>query len=643
MLIATAGHVDHGKTLLVQSLTGVDTDRLPEEKNRGLSIDIGFAYQPLGGDEVFGFVDVPGHERFVRNMLAGVGAIDVALLVVAADDGPMPQTLEHLAILDLLSINAGAVAISKVDLVDAARVAEVRNQVQGLLAGTSLEGANLFSVSGHTGEGIAELKSHLLELSAALPDRTSGGRFRLAIDRNFTVRGAGLVVTGAVFSGQVTSGDRVTLAPSGVQVRIRSIHAQNEAAESGTVGERCALNLSGTDLGRVALERGDWLVGDPAPEATRRLDAELRVLSSEERPFKHWSPVHVHLGAASLTGRVAILEGREIAPGSSGRVQVVLDQQTVVMRGDRFIIRDQSARRTVAGGSVIDPFGAVRGRAKPERLAYLDAMAKPNPSDALTQLLAQELGGVEIEMFLQAWNLTPDERDALLRDFEYVEIPLRRTRLAVSKARWDGLRDHLTSELDQWHERYPERVGPDESELRHSAESLMSRDLVSACVAELVRENTLARQGLSIRLASHEARLSPEDAATWKALGRFIHAKELKPPVVTELAKQLSMEKEPLIAFLARAVGRGQLVRLAPNRFYDPQAIRRLAEIAEEVVAKGGEMFDAKAYRDASGIGRNLTIQVLEYFDQHGFTRRIGDERRLVKASGEVFGQKGTR
>ncbi|MCH9671016.1 MAG: selenocysteine-specific translation elongation factor [Gammaproteobacteria bacterium] len=642
MLIATAGHVDHGKTSLVQSITGVDTDRLPEEKNRGLSIDIGFAYERLGTEEVFGFVDVPGHERFVRNMLAGVGAIDVALLVIAADDGPMPQTREHLAILDLLAIRAGAVAINKIDLVDPARVDEVRNQTTAMLAGTSLENAQLFSVSGQTGQGVSDLKAHLLELGQTLPPRETGGRFRLAIDRNFTVRGAGLVVTGAVFSGKVANGDRVTLAPSGVQVRIRSIHAQNEAAEDGTVGERCALNLSGTDLGRVQLQRGDWLVGDPAPEPTRRIDADLRVLASEERPLKHWTPVHVHLGAGSFTGRIAVLEGREIAPGESGRVQVVLDQETVAVKDDRFIVRDQSARRTMAGGSVIDPFGAARGRAKPERLAYLDAMGLGSPSVALAQLLEQEHAGVDVESFAQAWNLTSGDRDKVLAGVDYVETPIRRQRLSISTARWDGLRAHLLKELGEWHDRYPERIGPDESELRRSAADLASRDLVTASVAELVRAGTVARQGLSLRLASHEAKLSPQDAATWKALGKFIHAEELKPPVVTELANQLSMEKERLVAFLARAVGRGQLVRIAPNRFYDPQAVRRLAEIAEEVVSAGGqELFDAKMYRDASGIGRNLTIQVLEYFDQHGYTRRIGDERRLIKTSEEVFGRPG--
>ena len=637
MLIATAGHVDHGKTSLVQALTGVDTDRLPEEKSRGLTIDIGFAYERLGSSTVFGFVDVPGHERFVRNMLAGVGAIDAALLVVAADDGVMPQTREHLAILDLLSLTSGAVVISKTDLVAPERVEGVHQQVTEVLLGTTLEGAPVFPLSVQSGAGVAALKSYLLELPTTSP-APPGGRFRLAIDRHFTMHGAGLVVTGAVFSGEVKTGDRVTLSPAGVSVRIRSIHAQNETSPTGAVGERCALNLSGTDLGRVQLQRGDWLVGDPVPEPTRRIDASLRVLGSEDKALKHWTPAHIHLGAGGFTGRIAFLEGREIPPGESARVQIVLDQETVAVKNDRFIVRDQSARRTLGGGVVIDPFGAIKGRARAARLAYLDAMHLDTPSHALTQLLDQEHAGVELSRFVQAWNLTEGESKQILTNLSYTEIPIRRSRLSIAQTRWEELRTHLLSELAQWHQRYPEGIGPNEAQLRDSATALVSRDLITACVMSLVREGKVSRQGLNLRLPTHEARFSPEEAKIWEVLRTLIHPGELKPPVVAELAEQLAMERQRLTAFLAHAVGRGQLVRIAPNRFYHPQAVRRLAEIAEKIVADGQELFDAKAYRDASGIGRNITIQVLEYFDQQGFTRRIGDTRRLLRTSQELFG-----
>ena len=415
MLIATAGHVDHGKTVLVKALTGVDTDRLPEEKARGLSIDLGFAYHTRPDGGVLGFVDVPGHERFIRNMLAGVAAIDYALLVVAADDGPMPQTREHLAILDLLGVNAGAVVVTKVDLADDPQVAAVTGRIEKLVEGTGLKGAPVFPVSALSGAGMAALHEHLTGLAAercAARVRT-GARFRLAVDRCFTVRGAGVVVTGAVFSGEVAVGDRLVLAPAGTGVRVRRIHAQSRPADRGTLGERCAINLAGTELGRAEIRRGDWLTGEPYPGVSQRFDAELRVLASEGRPLSHWTPVHVHAGAASFTGRVAVLEGRSIAPGQQGLVQVVVDQPFVGVRGDRFILRDQSARRTVAGGAVLDPAGATRGRARPERIAALRAFAADAPDRALSDLLATSVNGVDLDHFADAWNLRPEEAEAL--------------------------------------------------------------------------------------------------------------------------------------------------------------------------------------------------------------------------------------
>ena len=440
MLIATAGHVDHGKTVLVKALTGVDTDRLPEEKERGLSIDLGFAYHTRADGAVLGFVDVPGHERFIRNMLAGVAAIDYALLIVAADDGPMPQTREHLAILDLLGVDAGAAVVTKVDLVDEAQAAAVTSRVRALVEGTGLEGAPVFPVSAATGTGMEALRDHLATLATPSPRERraarveTGARFRLAVDRSFTVRGAGLVVTGAVFSGEVAVGDRLVLAPSGAAVRVRGIHAQNRTAPRGTRGERCAINLARTELGRADIRRGDWLTGEPSPGVSQRFDAELRVLASEERPLTHWTPVHVHAGAASLTGRVAVLEGRNIAPGARGLVQIVVDQPFVGVRGDRFILRDQSARRTIAGGAVLDPAGAVRGRARPERVAALRAMAAGAPDAALAALLATSANGVDLDHFADAWNLRPEEAEALYERAGVEAVALPRGRRPDSRA-----------------------------------------------------------------------------------------------------------------------------------------------------------------------------------------------------------------
>ena len=640
MLIATAGHVDHGKTVLVKALTGVDTDRLPEEKARGLSIDLGFAYHTRADGAVLGFVDVPGHERFIRNMLAGVAAIDYALLIVAADDGPMPQTREHLAILDLLGVEAGAVVVTKIDLVDASRAAAAAGRIEALVEGTGLEGAPVFPVSAVTGMGMAALHDHLGGLAARrrATGADTGTRFRLAIDRCFSVRGAGLVVTGAVFAGEVAVGDRLVLAPAGGGVRVRSIHAQSRPAERGVRGERCALNLAGTDLGRTEIRRGDWLTGEPAPGVSHRFDAEIRVLASEDRPLAHWTPVHVHAGAASFTGRTAVLEGRTISPGSRGLVQVVVDQPFVGVRGDRFILRDQSARRTIAGGAVLDPAGALRGRARPERISDLRALAASNPDAALARLLVTTVNGVDLDHFADAWNLRPAEAEALFDRAGVAAVTLARGRTTgFARGDWSALQEALLVAVRRTHEDSPERAGAESAELARGA--ARSREVAAAAIGSLVRDGRLVREGRYLRAPEHEPRLSPRDAALWKKVSLHLAEDAVKPPVLAELAGTLGVDRSLLALFLGRSAGRGLLVRVAPNRFYHPAALRRLAEVAERLAAASEDhRFDAKTFRDTSGIGRNLTIQVLEYFDGAGLTRRIGDARIVVRRAEDLFG-----
>ena len=333
MIVATAGHVDHGKTSLVRALTGVDTDRLPEEKKRGMTIDLGFAYAgPLG------FVDVPGHERFVHNMLAGVGGVDLALLVVAADDGPMPQTREHLAILELLGVRRGAVALTKIDRVSPERAAEVATEIEALLAPTGLSGSAVLRTSTVSGEGLGELKARLVAAAKATLPRATEGNFRLSVDRCFTVAGAGLVVTGTALAGEIAVGDEVRALLAGATARVRSIHAQNAPASRGRAGERLALNLAGLEA-RARVERGDWIVAGEVPPPARRIDARLRVV--EGKPLAHWTPVHAHLGAADVTGRIAVLQKDSVAPGETALIQLVLDRPIGALFGDRFIVRDQ--------------------------------------------------------------------------------------------------------------------------------------------------------------------------------------------------------------------------------------------------------------------------------------------------------------
>ncbi|MDH4293865.1 MAG: selenocysteine-specific translation elongation factor, partial [Betaproteobacteria bacterium] len=405
MIVATAGHIDHGKTLLVKTLTGTDTDRLPEEKARGISIDLGFAYLPLDGGGLIGFVDVPGHERFIRNMLAGVSGIDFALLIVAADDGLMPQTIEHLQILDLLHVSRGAAVITKIDRVDAARVDAVRQQVQNLLAPTRLAGATIHAASAVSGTGMAELKTMLLNEATTQNRRSAQGQhLRYAIDRAFSVAGSGTVVTGTVFNGTVRPGDKLVISPAGSEVRVRGIQIHGKAAEQASAGERCALNLTGTDVESV--RRGDWVMAAPIHRPTRRLDVRLNALAAGAQPLKHWTPVHLHLATADVTARVSLRRGEALSPGAGSIGQLVLDEPVSALHGDRFILRDQSAMRTLGGGVVIDPAPPAARRSK-SRDATLTALESADAGTALAALTAGERA-VDLAHFEAIFNLLPD-------------------------------------------------------------------------------------------------------------------------------------------------------------------------------------------------------------------------------------------
>jgi len=636
MIVATAGHVDHGKTLLVKALTGVDTDRLPDEKRRGLTIDLGFAYLPDVDAGTIGFIDVPGHERFVHNMLCGVAGIDTALFVVAADDGPMPQTLEHLAILDLLDVRHGLVALTKIDRVTVERVEAVRAEIERLLGRTTLAGAPIFPVSAVTGEGIAPLAGQLRSIAGQLPRRATDGNFRLAVDRAFIVAGAGLVVTGTVFSGELASGDPVRVLAAGATGRARTIHAQNAEAPRGRAGERCALNLAGTSLKHDEIRRGDWIVTGPVPAPVTRIDARLRVLTDEARPLRHWTPVHVHLGASSVTGRVATLEAKEIAPGKSGLVQLVLERPVGAVHGDHLILRDQSARRTIGGGRVIDVFPPVRGRAKSERLDALRVMESSDPKDALTALLDRTAKGLDLERFAACRNLTEAESKRLFDAVPMTRVESGAQRLGFTSAHWNELRAAALKSVAAWHARAPDSPGPPEDRILDGKG--LPRAVVVAIANELVRAGALARSGANVRLPTHRSDFVPADAELWQRVVKLLEAEDARPPTVAEVAEGLRAAPKNVQGLLDRATRRGLAVRVSQTRFFLPRTVARLAGIAE-ALAKTHEQgrITAAAFRDASGLGRNLSIEVLEFFDRVRFTRRVGDARIVLRPASEAF------
>ena len=586
MIIATAGHVDHGKTLLVKALTGVDTDRLPEEKKRGMTIDLGFAYLPAASIETVGFVDVPGHERFVHNMLAGVAGVDFALFIIAADDGPMPQTREHLAILDLLGIARGAVALTKIDRVTPQRVSEVHDEITSLFAPTTLAGSPVFPVSAITGEGVEDLKAHLLGEAREWRPRKLAGNFRLAVDRCFRISGAGMIVTGTAVAGALSTGQPVRVLSKGLTLRARMIHAQNAAAPTGRAGQRCAINLAGSGLKHELIERGDWVVTGDVPEPVRKFDARLRVLQSELRPLAHWTPVHVHLGAADVTGRVAILEGSSIAPGAAALVQIALDRPLGALYGDRLIVRDQSAQRTIGGGRVLDIFPPFRGRARPERLAYLTAMNNDDTPSAFASLLRAAPRGLNLDRFARNRNLTAEEAAQIVAGASTKSVATSSGTLGLSPENWNRLKTAEASKA---------------------------------------------------RVSTHAPPLSPEDAALWKKAQPLLNQNVLRPPAVSEIAAALAMDPKRMESFLVRVSRAGLLARVAENRFFPPAGVQRYAALVEEIAAANQGSVTGGKLRDRAGIGRTLAIEVLEYFDRIKFTRRSGDEHHVLRPAREMF------
>jgi selenocysteine-specific elongation factor len=624
VIIGTAGHIDHGKTTLVKALTGVDTDRLKEEKARGISIELGYAYLPLESGEVLGFVDVPGHERFIHHMLAGATGIDFALLVVAADDGVMPQTLEHLEILTLLGIARGAVALTKIDRAGPERSEEVAGAVTALIARTPLAGVPVFKVSAVSGEGIGTLLDHLRSQAAAFTRRAAQGLFRLAVDRCFTLAGAGTVVTGTVFAGGVRIGDELLVSPSGREVRVRSIHAQNRAAREARAGDRCALNLAG--VAKDEVERGEWIVSPALHAPSPRIDAKIRLLPGASRGLRHWAPVHVHVGAAHLTGRVALLDADEVPPGGSALAQVVLEEPHCTCHGDIFVLRNHAADQTIGGGIVLDPDAPARRRRSKERLAVLAALESTEPLAVLEALLTGAPFGVDLLRFARSFNLSVDA----------LTVPgdtMRRVRttgadIGFSPSRWSDLKGKICDGLAAFHAKHPDELGPDAGRARRMWLPQLSPATCAAVVDALVGEAKVSRSGPWLHLPTHSVSLSNAEQQLAERLLPLVEEGRFAPLWVRDLARKAASTEVQVRQLLLRLTRRGEVYQVVKDLFYSKRSVAELAALAAELERADGEV-RAAVFRDRTGLGRKRAIQILEFFDRVGYTRRVKEAHRL--------------
>lgn len=639
MIIGTAGHIDHGKTTLVRALTGVDTDRLPEEKRRGISIELGYAFLDAPDGRRLGFIDVPGHERLVHTMLAGATGIDHALVLVAADDGVMPQTREHFAVMVLLGMRSASFVITKTDRAEHGQIERVRAQITALAQDTPLADAPIHEVSAIDGAGVSTLRQHLFDLHAGFAARSpSGLGFRLAIDRVFVVEGTGTVVTGTVHAGQVRVGDVLSLAPgagSTVSARVRSVHAQSRPVAVAGPGERCALGLAG--IARESISRGQWLVSPEVALATQRIDVTVRLWPGEPRALRSGASVHVHLGASAVTGSVVLLEDSDVlAPGSTARAQLVLHAPMAAWRGDRVVLRDASASRTIAGGTVLDPYAPSRYRRTTQRLAELGALAMDDVTVRESALIRASSTGVDLARLRRASGLTvspPVVTAAATSGAASGEPALLAqaadSLLALSAEHARAIGEQALAALSRFHSDHPEELGPDAARLRRLAAPRLPDALWRALLQLLRERGAIQQRGSFVHRPDHAVKLSSVDERIAQKLAPFLAESGFEGAWARDLARN-SGESEALVRVaIARLAQRGELHQVVRDLVYDGPTMRKLAAIARETAGGADGVVTAARFRDATSLGRKRAIQILEYFDRSGLLRRVGDEHRL--------------
>ena len=711
MMIGTAGHIDHGKTSLVRALTCTDTDRLPEEKKRGMSIELGYAFLAPSDDgpavgegsvasaatagqtkvvpafglprEPIAFIDVPGHEKLLHTMISGATGIDFALLLVAADDGVMPQTREHLAVLSLLGIDRGVVAITKIDRVDEARVQEVTQQVTALLADTPLARTPIIPVSATRGDGVAELRQLLraeaVRLDAAHgPDGTADPRgsespvrasaatepaettadtttalpaqagFRLAIDRVFSLDGVGTVATGTVHAGRVQVGDVLQQLPDGPkELRVRSLHAQNRSTDAAHAGQRCAINLAGIE--RDQLQRGHWLAQPGIASVSDRLDVELHLWHAEPRAIRSGTRVHVHLGTTASPAAVAVLDADNLTPGRTGLAQLVLPQPLAAWHGDRLILRDAAGQRIIGGGRVLDSRAPVRYRRTPQRLQLLQALQRPALRDRLAGLLEACEHGVDLRQWQQVFGLA----SVAAFDASLQTLPHRRLAgdFIIGEPAWQHLRRTVLDTLATYHQNATDEIGPDAARLRRLARLRMDDAHWRLLLDALVKEGSVAQSGAFVHLPEHGSQLAARDETLLQRLTPHLMEAGAQGAWVRDLAEHIGEPAANLRPAMARLARSGHLYQVVKDLYLDAATAARLAALVRQLAladTEAAKATDAQQtsnslpiltvarFRDASGLGRKRAVQMLEFFDRIGLCRRVGDTH-VLRLESEVF------
>ena len=630
-IVGTAGHIDHGKTALVKALTGADTDRLKEEKQRGISIDLGFAELALPGGATAGVVDVPGHERFIKNMLAGAHGIDLVLFVIAADDGVMPQTEEHLDILHLLGVKSGIVVVAKIDLVDEKRLGEVREEIEILTLDTALEGAPICAVSSLTGRGIEALRGEIARRLGTVEATRSDKLFRLPVDRAFVMKGHGVVITGTAVAGHVAAGDAVRVLPGGEEARVRTVQVHGHEVTRAERGQRVALNLVGVE--RTDVVRGHVVVHPSITATTERIDGTVEIRPLAKRPLPNRRRVRLHLGTAEVMAKLVLLGGRTaIAPKERGVAQLVCEAPVVAFRGDRFILRSESADRTLGGGVVVHPFPPPHRSADASVPPLLERIRSVDPAATILALLEMDREFARSPAWLaQAADLTESD---VLKILPHPDIEMLPGSGAVealtTQVKWRKWLHALAEALATHHRKNPLLPGTEMEPLRAQLPWQVPAKLFREVIDRLARERRLVREESIVRLPEHRPKLEANERATTATIESLLEKGGFTPPDLKQVAETLKLPLKRATELLQALEREGKAAKVGQELYYHAAIVARLREMIAERIRTNGPL-GAAEFRDMIQASRKFSIALLEYFDRTGFTIRVGDKRKLRK------------
>ena len=630
IILGTAGHIDHGKTSLIKALTGIDTDRLKEEKLRGITIELGFAWLDLPSGQRLGIVDVPGHEKFVKNMVAGASGVDLVALIIAADEGVMPQTKEHLDICNLLGVKHGLVVLTKIDTVDEDWLEMVTDDVQRFLEGSFLEGAPIIPVSALTGQGLPQLLEALETLCEVVPERTSSGLFRLPVDRVFTMKGFGTVITGSLVSGKVRVGETVVIYPSGIQSKVRGVQVHGQKADQATASMRTAINFQGID--RAAIARGDVVGGVNTLKPSYMVDGLLLYIPSNEKALKNRTKVRFHTGTSEILGYAILLDRDELSPGETTVAQFRFDSPVAVVKDDRFVIRSYSPVRTIGGGHILNPIPRKHKRFKEQLVTELKGLAESPPGEIIAYHVKESgISGLPFSELRLMTNLS--EKDLgenlqhLLSQRAIVQVD-RENRTFIHGSVFDELRQKTIKALEGYHKDHPLKAGMSKQRLMSTLSPWLSNKLFSLLVQDLTKSNTVIQEKEIMRLSEHKVALGADEKDIRHRIERAYLESGLQPPYFRDLVASLGENSAHKKEILMHMLEEGTLVKVKEDLYFHRRVIDDLKNGLVSYLKANGEI-DTPQFKEMTGVSRKYTIPLIEFFDATKITIRIGDIRRL--------------